>query len=78
MITNCDINSDDIKRADTILGPAEYVLQGKMKKKKPNTHNNIPNLALPLSVSQEHKKITMYIDIFMPIESLFSYQKQGN
>ena len=78
MITNCDINVDDIKRADTIWGPAEYVLQGEMKKKRPNTHNNIPNMDLPLSVSQQHKEITMYIDIFMLIESLFSYQKQGN
>ena len=78
MITNCDINADDIKRADTIRGPAESVLQGKMKRKKPNTHNKIPNLALPLSVSQQQKQITMYIDIFMSIESFFSYQKQGN
>ena len=78
MITNCDINADDIKRADTIWGPAESVLQGKMKSKKTNTHNNIPKLALPLSVSHQHKQITMYIDIFMSIKSLFSYQKQGN
>ena len=56
MINNCDINTDDIKRADVIWGPAESVLQGKMKSKKPNTHNNIPKLTLPLSVSQQHKK----------------------
>ena len=78
MITNCDINSDNIKRADTIWGPAESVLQGKMKRKKPNTHNKILKLALPLSVSQQHKQITMYIIFFMSIESLFSYQKQEN
>ena len=65
MITNCDINAGDIKRADTIWGPAESVLQGKMKRNRPNTHNNIPNLALPISVSQQHKKITMYIDNFL-------------
>ena len=29
MITNCDINADDIKRAGIILGPAESMLQGK-------------------------------------------------
>ena len=71
MTTNCDINADDIKKSDIIWGPAEYVLQGEIKRKKPNTHNNIPKLALPLSVSQQHKKITMYIDILMLIESLF-------
>ena len=71
MITNCNINADNIKRADTIWGPTESVLQGKMKRKKPNTHNKIPNLDLPLSVSQQNKQITMYIDIFMSIGSLF-------
>ena len=64
MITNCDINKDDIKRDDVIWGPAESVLQVKMKRKKPNTHNKIPKLTLPLLVSQQHKKITMYIEIF--------------
>ena len=64
MITNCDINADDIKRSDTIWRPTESVWQGKLKRKIPNTHNNIPKPALPLSVSQQHKKITMYIDIF--------------
>ena len=44
------INADDIKRADTIWGPAESVLQGKMKRKKQKTHNKIPKMALPLSV----------------------------
>ena len=63
-ITNCDINADDIKRAYFIWGPAESVLQGKMKRKKPNTHNKIPKLTLPLSVSQKQKTITMYIAIF--------------
>ena len=33
MITNCDMNSDDIKRADIIWGPAEYILKGKTKRK---------------------------------------------
>ena len=64
MITNCDINADDIKRADTIWGPAESVLQGKMKRKQ-NTHNKIPNMSLHLSVSQQHKQITMYIEFFL-------------
>ena len=78
MITICEKNADNIKRADIIWIPAESVLQGKMQRKKPNTHNKIPNMTLPLPVSQQHKRITMYIDIFMLIESLFSYQKQGN
>ena len=33
MITNCDMNSDDIKRADIIWGPAESILKGKTKRK---------------------------------------------
>ena len=78
MITNCNINADDIKRADTIWGPAESVLQGKTKSKRQNTHNKIPKLSLPLSVSQQHKQITMYIDTFYVNRIPFSYQKQGN
>ena len=78
MITNCDINVDDIKISDIIWVPAESVLQGEMKMKKPNTHNKVPKLTLPISESPQHKKISMYIDIFMLIESLFSYQKQEN
>ena len=37
IITNCNINADDIKRAGIILGPAESMLQGKMKSKN-QTH----------------------------------------
>ena len=77
MITNCDINADDIKRADTIWGPSESVLQGKIKRKKPNTQNTIPKLALPLSVSQQHKQITMYIDIFYVNRISFFLSKIG-
>ena len=64
IITNCDINADDIKRADIIWGPAESVLQGKMKRKKPSTHNNIPKLTLLLSVSQQHKKTPCTLTTF--------------
>ena len=34
------------------------------EKKKPNTHNKIPKPTLPMSVSQQDKQITMYIEIF--------------
>ena len=64
MINNCNINADDIDRADVIWGPAESVQQGKKKINKPNTHNKIPKLTLPLLVSQQHKQITMYIEIY--------------
>ena len=77
MITNCDKNADDIKQVDTIWGPAESMLQGKMKRKRPNTHNNIPNLALPLSVSQQHKQITMYIEFFYVNRIPFLLSKTG-
>ena len=66
MITKCDIDSDDLNIADIIWGPAESVLQGKTKTKKPNKHNRIPKLTLPILVSKQHKIITMYIDMFVP------------
>ena len=77
MITNCNINADNIKRSDTIWGTAGSVLQGKMKRKKPNTHNKISNMALPISVSQQHKQITMYIDIFYVNRIPFFLSKTG-
>ena len=40
IITTFDINSDYIKRADIIWGPAESVLQGKMKRKTKQTKQN--------------------------------------
>ena len=77
MINNCNINTDDINRADVIWGPSESVLQGKMKRKKPNTHDKIPKLTLPLSMSQQHKKNTMYIDIFYVNRIPFFLSKTG-
>ena len=77
MITNCDINSYDINRADIIWGPEESVLQGKMKRKNSNKHNKIPKLTLPLSVSKQYKRITMYIDIFYVNKILFFLSKTG-
>ena len=56
MITTCDINSDDIDRADVIWAPAESVLQCKMGFFL-NTHTRIPKLTLPLSISKQHKRI---------------------
>ena len=44
MITNCDIHSDDIKRAYIIWGPAESVLQGKMKRKNQTNTTGFQNL----------------------------------
>ena len=76
MITNCDINADDINRAAIIWGTTEYVIKGKTKRKKPNTHNKIPNMTLPISVLQQHQKTPCPLTFFMLIESLFSYQKQ--
>ena len=32
--------------------------------KKPNKHNRSPKLTLPISISKQHKRITMYIYIF--------------
>ena len=48
-----------------------------MKRKKPNTHNKIPKLALPISVSQQQKQITMYIDIFYVNRIPFFLSKTG-
>ena len=77
MNTNCDINTEDIKRADIIWGPAEYVIQGKMKRKNPNTHNKISKLTFRLSVSQQSKNITMCIDIFYVNQIYFFLSKTG-
>ena len=60
MIINCDINTDDINRSSIIWGPVEYVWKIRRKRKKPNKHNRITKLTLPLSLLRQHKIITIY------------------
>ena len=76
IITNCDINSEYIKRAYIIGGPAESLLQVK-KKKKTNKNNRIPKWTLPLLVSKLHKRIIMYIDIIYVNGIPFFLSKTG-
>ena len=49
---------------DITWGPAEPVLQRENKIKQPYKHKIIPILTLPILVSKQHNKITIYIDIF--------------
>ena len=59
MITNCDINADDIKRADIIWGPAESVLQGKMKRKTKHTQqdSNADSPSVSVTTIQKHHHV---------------------
>ena len=55
MITNCDINTDNIKRADIIWGPTESVPQGKMKRKTKHTQQYSKADSISVSVTKTHK-----------------------
>ena len=63
-IVNCDITTDDIMRAEEIYGTASAILKGKMKRISPTAHPDFTKVPLPLMVSQRHKHLNMFIDIF--------------
>ena len=77
MITNCNINTDDIKRADIIRGPAEYVLQGEMKRKKTKRTQQYFKADSPSVSVTTTQKITLYIDIFYVNRIPFFLSKIG-
>ena len=59
------------------MGTSRICIIGKNEKKKPNKHNRITTLTLPLLVSKEHKRITIWIDIFYVNGIPFFLSKTG-
>ena len=60
---NCNKTIDDINRAKLIYGPGNPLLKGKMKR-YPKNSDNIERIPLPLPISEHHKDVQLYIDLF--------------
>jgi len=85
MLQNCDINVEDIDRAEQIYGAPPPILQGKMVRPK-QISKKVSFAPLPLEVEHQHKDIVLSIDILFvkkipfllchgsPINHLFVYR----
>ena len=54
----------DINRAEYIYGEETPVLQIKICRNKPTVHSKIDIIPLPLPISERHKILHLYMDIF--------------
>ena len=63
-IRNVNINVDDIKRAIHLYGIPAPCLKGKMKRRRPLSHDTLDFLQQPLPVEIHEKRVELYVDIF--------------
>ena len=63
-LRNCDVNTDDIKRALYLYGEPVPYLQGRMTRRKPLKDDPLARLQSPLPAELHEKRIELYIDIF--------------
>jgi hypothetical protein len=61
LLDNCQVNVNDVNRADILFGPAEPTLEGNMIRKNPNGCK-IKHIPLPLSIQEHHKDLELFID----------------
>ena len=71
LLNNCDINVDDIMRAEKIYGPAPNLLKGTMEREKPTSHLHLQKIPLPAHMLSTLRDITLFIDIFYVNRSPF-------
>ena len=64
LLLNCNITVDDINRAADIYGEAKPIIRGKMSREKEIVHSKIENKSLLLTISERHKNLNLYMDIF--------------
>jgi len=62
MLKNCDIDVDDINRAEAIYGEAPAILQGKMVRPK-QVSKRVKFAPLPMDLPDEHRSVTLSVDI---------------
>ena len=75
LVSNCDINADDIKRSLAIYGEPLPVLKGKMTRKTPKSHGELVKLPLPEELHE--KRIDLYVDVFYTAGQAFLLAKSG-
>ena len=63
LLHSCKVTVDDISRSELIYGSPTPILRGKMNMVKPKGAN-IERIPPPLPISQHHKYLQLYIDLF--------------
>ena len=65
LITNSEVTADDVSRAEHIFGVPIPLLRGKMTNTlTPHSTATIKKKKLPLPVSPQHQRITLFVDFF--------------
>ena len=77
-VNNCDINVDDIMKAEDIYGTPPRIIKGNMKHKAPTSQMNITKIPLPAHLLSTIRNIALYIDIFDINGLPFFLKKSGN
>ena len=75
MITNCGINVDDVNRGELIYGPPVPYVQGHMVRSKPQIHEKVEKIPLPLMIEQHHSRVSIAIDFFFVNGNIFFHTK---
>ena len=75
LLVNCTVTCDDIIRADAIYGPAVSLLKEKMASRRPEHHQAIARVPLPLMIREHHASDTLDIDFFYVNGCAFLYTK---
>jgi uncharacterized protein YggU (UPF0235/DUF167 family) len=65
----CDITSDDAKRAIHIYGPDVIMLKGKTTRKKSSTIQDIQHVPIPTTIKDNHPDIKLSVD-YMYIQGI--------
>ena len=68
---------DDINRAECIYGEENTILQDKIRIKKLTVHSKTKKITLPLLISERHKNLQLYLDIFNVNGMIFLHTKTG-
>jgi len=77
LVNNCDITVDDVLHGLKIYGEQKPLLKGKMKRRSPIAHTNDTKIPSPLQISQHHRDLILYIDIFYVNGAPFLVGKTG-
>ena len=61
MLRNCNIDVDDINRAEVIYGKPKPIIKGKMVTTKQKS-KELKVIKLPLDLQAEHRDVSLYVD----------------
>ena len=74
-MNNCVITADDVNRAEVIYGPHVPYLEGHMVRRKPQIHDKIEKVPLPLMIAQRHSNVSLAMDFFFVNGNIFFHTK---